>query len=318
MKLSGGGKVISSPTIDDIDPSSTPSLVGFWKCDEGSGLILHDSSGNGYDLQLACHASQLNDEGFYPACGRSGETVAGNIAASWNKFPGRFAPYSGIGAMISLDDAPLLDTGSNIVIYGCDFFWNYDDGLGPDYDCGTYWAGEYDDGGAVSFPQQAGFNWACGSSVGAGNSYHWNRIQWESAGTQYVAALPDYQVLGGVVTTDRVQPNQVGGTCACFHPSTRFEVAYFDSLNERLAISSVTQSNVAPTGQSLPASLGNQGNMFGLRGQDRPVTKVNYGPNSGIKNFYVWSFETEPPYLRETIAWLARNPGKIPSWWIGK
>jgi len=39
-------------TIDNIDVQATPSLAGYWKCDEGSGIVVKDYSQYGNDLEV--------------------------------------------------------------------------------------------------------------------------------------------------------------------------------------------------------------------------------------------------------------------------
>ena len=306
MTFTAKSSAITHPSIDDIDAAGTPSLVAYWKCDEGAGTVLHDSSGNDYHLDIACHASKVTDGGRAGgSCAvPEGETFEGNLAKCWDSFKGYFTPYSGIGALIDVAGTG-LDTGSKYVVFGGEQIF---DGVNNgDFDCGTYWAGEYGTPPPNAFPQQLGFNWALSILQ------HWFRLAWDNgAGESYSSVITDVDCGEGQFTA-----NKPTGFSGAFLPSTSFKGCMGD--NEKVVTVTTSQylNGIADTTGIIPASLSAQDGKFGLRGQDRMLAG-SWKPSSAVRNFYVWAFNNEPPMLEAGLQYLAKNPDKIPPWWIGR
>jgi len=323
------GNVTTVPSINDINPSLTPSLVGFWKCNEGGGSIIKDYSGNGYDLEIQCKSSDFTGE---PTCGgwaTGGGKYEENVDSCWKSFPGYWTPYAGIGAMIDTIGT-LLETGSKYIVYGCEQISDFGDlsDQWSDFDCGTYWAGDNSGAGSNSFPAQYGFNWALSITQ------HWFRMAWDDAGDYCVSIIID----SDIVYVNRADPpssagetpfiqNEPYGIAAAFLPSTAFKgiMSKLEPEHEPIVKTLTTSTHAAPdvdsalvvdTTHAIPASLSTQDNKFGLRGQD--LTGASWKPTSGLKNFFVWAFDEEPPMLDEALKYLAQYPGKIPPWWIGR
>jgi hypothetical protein len=113
----------SQVTIDMINPSETPSLVGFWKGNDVVGSTVPDSSGNGYDLTIT-----HNNPGVYDA---EFETVA-EMAAYRSGYL-TLAPFTTATIEVSGTD---LDTQGNSIIWTAELIA---EGTLNDADMGTAW-----------------------------------------------------------------------------------------------------------------------------------------------------------------------------------
>lgn len=126
-----GGVRNDAPTIDQIDAANTPSLVGFWKCDDSGSTIL-DYSGNDHHLTV----TNTNLGGVYD----SFESV--EDAQSFKE--GWFSMVKGTKAEVVATSTP-LDTGANFVVAHAEFYIHDEFSSFWDFDCGTAhdFEGEY-------------------------------------------------------------------------------------------------------------------------------------------------------------------------------
>lgn len=299
MARKGSGSIgITAPTIDDIDPSLTPSLVGYWKMDDIPDGVAKDYSGNGYDLKpydteenLPWDSRPIPDNSQLRYKNPRTGTEFGHLTNRC--FYG--IPITGT----------LLDTQGKFVVWGC--YGVNDDIIGSsDTDFGTAWAGGHYPTGTPTF---SGFN------IGAFGILWEVRAVWDEGATQKVLSAAQYG-------SERfLQPNEEIAIVGAFKPSSSpvandgvlygSHVVHRDDGQYRELDDSDTAPSPAGT---IPDTLVAQTNgvepFFGYRS-----TSTNASP---IRDAYVWAFNTEPPYLQETVAWLSRNPGCIPPWWIGK
>lgn len=306
----------SVPSIDDVDPSLIKNLAVFWKCDEGRGLVWKDYSGNGYDLAISCHASESTDPTHAGSvCGKTDENL---LDILWNSFDGYFTPYAGMGAAIDAVGT-LLDTQGKYVVWGCEQIADFTKG-NADFDSGTYWGGSYGNSVPNPFPQQSGFNWALSFTQ------HWFRLSWDVNGTEYSVPITDLEIpVGHGLDNDPPSQDYVGtfpdntpvGVAAAFLPSTSFKACMQVQGDRPSGVVTKTTSFYPDTSQPIPATLEAQDGKFMIRGQDVTDTVGPWNPSSAMRNFYVWTFDSEPPFLDEALQFLAQYPGKIPPWWIG-
>jgi hypothetical protein len=99
-------KQASNVTIDDFNASGTPSLVGFWKCDEDGGDTVFDYSGNDFDLTLEKATESTNG---FPS-----------FQAMWARRSGYLSLKNGDKAIVRGIGGSELDTGTNTVLLSCD------------------------------------------------------------------------------------------------------------------------------------------------------------------------------------------------------
>lgn len=75
-------------------------------------------------------------------------------------------------------------------------------------------------------------------------------------------------------------------------------------------------SETTGTAGTIPATIPPQelsgSPYFGIRAQNA------FSPNWGIRNLYVWQFDTDRADIAQLVAWIAANPGRIPPQLIGK
>jgi hypothetical protein len=127
-KSKSAASKISAPSIDDIDAENTPSLAGFWKCDETSGDQILDYSGYGNHLIVTnTNLGSPND---------SFESIdqAQSFKSGW------FSMVKGTKAEIAASG--ILDTGSNFVVAHAEYyvhsgfndFWDFDTGTAHDFE----------------------------------------------------------------------------------------------------------------------------------------------------------------------------------------
>lgn len=108
-----GAVPASAITIDDFDVQRTPSLVGYWKCNEGQGSSIKDYSQYGHDLTHYLVADTVDP---------------------WSTFPG-YAAVSGLSSWRVPSAGTPLETGGNFVVLCAEL--NYNSGM--DYDSGQSW-----------------------------------------------------------------------------------------------------------------------------------------------------------------------------------
>ena len=114
---------ITAPSIDDIDAANTPSLVGFWKCDDSGNQIL-DYSGNDH------HLTVTNTNLGSPQDSFDSVEEAQSFKDGWfSMVKGTKAEVVAIGTG--------LDTGSNFVVAHAEFYVNGTFNSFWDFDCGT-------------------------------------------------------------------------------------------------------------------------------------------------------------------------------------
>ena len=322
LKKAKQGKVKQYLDIDDIDASLTPSLVGYWKCDEGQGDTILDYSGNNYHLiiqnsfALAGEADPIN-----------ADLRALDEASRWAQYNDYVSFGYGAGAFIDLADAPLLDTGSNTLIFGAEIIWHDDttglwNNLGVDFDIGTYYHGDdssglYDD----HYAPAQGFNLYALTLGGANQTTFGVRTSDDTtvAGVDLVLgatnkgsnndALYDTYAQAGAATVDKNTSLALG-----YEASAEVHFAHsIDGSDSRYVQTSLLSVPKVPAA-TLPAQkLDGITKMFGIRCQN------SYAPRWAVRNIYCWSFDSAQSKGIGNIAqWFAANPGKIPSWLIGE
>lgn len=288
--------------IDEIDPSRYPALIGYWKCDEGSGNVLHDSSINGHDLNYqflpaACPIQNFNADG-----------------GEWSRFPGSFSPATHMGAYVAADGTNLI-TGTNAVIIGAQISidssvsgqaGNFDT---VDFDIGTY---HYGSPGSP-YPETcvataAGYNLL---AVAFANTIENNKFGFRIASTGGAAqsVAPEnimndsfnfygdkktISVCGGVVLQNRMCLSQ-------------------DYIRNNIRVPSRDTFLLDATHTSLDAQAVSGTKYFGLHNQ------VGFNPIWGIKNLYLWSFSSFNPGndIAIIVDKLKLADGKIPAMFSG-
>lgn len=297
MSLSSSPSINTRPTVEEIDAAGTPSLVGYWKCDEGGGEVLHDSSGNGYHLNYG--------DGAEPGFGQSPKVDSFPVvtaAEMWNRKPGYLTPLGGYGFYRDIAGT-LLDTGTNYAILCAEIFVTDDTSIGLDFDAGWYWAGRRTtDALPDNFPQPYGLN------IGQVGDTIWIRFAWDDANTTKSDIVYPTLAYNLKPYSTLVSGEGLGDTdwaiAGAYVPGTEVRATAKHDL---------TVSTFGAVGaETFPASMGAQGDIFGVRGQ------TGFTKAAGIRHIQAWSFAAEPPYLNETLIWLSANPGRIPPWWVGR
>jgi len=279
MKASQSSPVVNSaPSIDEVNTADIPELAAYYKCTDYRNGVIPDHSGNGYDLSFIC--AKANNAIGDDVCGYldAGISLVGD---------GYLAMTDGIAAVIDVAGTK-LDTLGKYAIVVCEF---YCDQASSDSDLGTAWQGSpnltTDNVDLTGFQVQS-------VGVGIGTRVSWN----EAKSSLSITAVTNV--------------GETGVIAGCFDPSTALHgsISRFDSKGKLIALASSTTTTVQGTEITpIPASLDAQLGKFGLR-----ATAIR---NIPIKNYQVWTFDTEPLYMTETLKWMAMNPGKIPTWWIG-
>lgn len=118
-----GGLRNDAPTIDQIDAANTPSLVGFWKCDDVGSTIL-DYSGNDHHLTV----TNTN-------LGAPNDSFASVEEAQAFK-DGWFSMVKGTKAEVGATGSN-LDTDTNFVVAHAEFYIHDAFSSFWDFDCGT-------------------------------------------------------------------------------------------------------------------------------------------------------------------------------------
>lgn len=108
--------------IAHFNAAGTPALIGYWKCDEGSGDTVYDYSGNGFHLSIV--PSEESSVGF------------GTTAAMWAHRPGWLSLKNGDKAIIENINGTALDTGSACLVMSCEMV---NGTVLDDTDFGTAW-----------------------------------------------------------------------------------------------------------------------------------------------------------------------------------
>ena len=327
-KLKGANKTKRGLSIDDLDTSLTPSLVGYWKCNEGNGDTILDYSGNDYHLTVGNSYEMSNWSGG----AQTGNQSAIDANARWNEHPGYVAFGWGMGAFIEIANAPLLNTGSNFLIFGCEVTYHADvtDDLpneGVDFDLGTYWAGNpgVDTPGTIwtdHWKPAQGYNLLALGVANAENNLFGGRVANDAEGKVESIRLDSsprkpypYKTYLNANEVNDAMPQENNTLILGYDPSTSIYCgSHPEGVDEQEII---TYSDDDGSTILIPSTLPPQEMegvpLFGLRCQN------NFHQRWGLKKVHVWSFDVAPQYgIEQTLRWMTRNHGRIPSWLVGK
>lgn len=236
-----------SSTISRYPVADTPSLVGYWPCDDGSGLTLRDLSKYGHHLKVQLGQTDTPDSVWL--------------------YPKSFTPSLKTRAYRSATGTP-LDTQSRVVVFSMTITRHV---ALDDIDMGT----ANDNFNAWSAAPYTGF------SVSGTNGSYACRVK----------GSVQYQGTPGLISTSESLT-----LCGAFVPGNR--------LLQSTSLSGPVETVAAP----LVAALVAQNGIFALQGNNTP---------SGVSNYQLWSFLTEPPSLNTVLPWMSVNPGLVPPWWMG-
>lgn len=307
-------KGVSAPTIDQIDPTKTPSLVGFWKFTDfiASTGTVPDHSGNGFDMQ----AMQV-DENYNLFANPYVEQSPNHFHLNED---GYLICREGWALLTDVITDTVMDIGTGYGVFSGSWhaheaFCDYDGGYGW---CGLHqpldWPGKHGNPGPDPFN---------GLNVGAVSFASNARIIIDGGS---VVEVINKSSDGAFQVMD---PNDVAHWAMSYNPTGEFKAINYNVLNPnpRLdsggpddAIPGSTQlSPITTVTNNVPAShpigTGTYARFGHRTGNDGGnATSGGYG----AKDWQVWNFSAEPPYFEETLTWMAKNPGRIPPWWIGR
>ncbi|MBT8449951.1 MAG: hypothetical protein KJO69_09685 [Gammaproteobacteria bacterium] len=302
-----------APTIDEIDAENTPSLVGYWKCDQPVNGKVKDYSGNGYDLTIANTVDLVNSDAHGLVVSEAQRSLV--LDNMWSRFPGYLSLGYSFGAWIPITEAPLLEGPTNQLIYGCELVDHGDTDvfgtLAADFDFGTYWFGSDSSNIFVNHCQPAsGYNiLAVAFATSLTNQTYGIRTD-DGAGVvggggksfsdiYPPGSYPVERTYGANMTM--VGAHDPGVRTYYAHGNPTDNIAYY-----------TTNTTTVPA--TLPAQSLDGVKHFALRSQN------GYPPRWGVRNMYVWSAAALDAKcdIAITVKWLRDNPGRIPPWLVGK
>lgn len=269
-----------APTIDEVGGENCPSLKAYWKFSDGDYVngVIPDHSGNGFDLVAT---STFDAEPIGTRNFTEGDGYLIDDGYMVTEFAWAFATADLTGTDLMPDNRFMVSAISNFK----------QDSI-TDNDRGSAWLPV---GGPHPQP----------SDIGAFTGFNWGETAAVNILRLVVNGNSDAQValLG-------FDPVGAHSHCAMsYNPSTEvFGAQSVISQGEETKFE--TGSDVT----DVPATMGVQNNRIGFRNSNSNVNALT----RGTKDCQVWYFDTEPPYMKETVEWLAKNPGRIPTWWIGR
>lgn len=281
----------SALVIDDIDPSGTPSLIGFWKCHDVDLTTdtMPDHSMYGHDLSVST-GEDINGAGSV----NSSRSVSEMLTTR----PGWFTVKSHDKAIMSVTGTP-LDTQDKVVLVAAEMI--YEAGMdfpftGPDIDVGT----SHDIAETLSAYK--------GFMIGGAYEDNYFRVTIIDGATikQWKAPAVGGNYGGGY----HVDPETEFVVAGSFAPG----VAVYGSVSRcPVQTSVVSEAGGYPISQA--TSLVAQDGKFAIRG-------VNPFQRTSIRNLQVWSWDAaaapSADVLKNTVEWMNYNPGKIPAWLVGR
>ena len=274
-----------APTIDEVGGENCPSLKAYWKFSDGDYVngIIPDHSGNGFDLVAT---STHDDEPIGSRVFSEGDGYLVGDGFMVTGYAWAFATEDLTGTDLMPDDRFMVNAISSYKnIFNCD------------NDRGSAWM---PNGGGHPHPTDegtfTGWNWG---EIGDVNLLRFV-VDGVTQGT-----TSTYTGFGSGI-------DQSVSHCAMsFNPGVEtFGAQYVLDSNGDV----FTPLNTKSETTTVPATMGVQNNRIGFRNSIASGTNVT----RGTKDVQIWYFDSEPVYMKETVQWLALNPGKIPPWWIGR
>ena len=278
-----GGRSTSGVTINDIDASQTPSLVGYWKCNESSGLTVKDYSGNGFDLTIVPSIDfGPRDESFW-----------------WGTNPGYLTLEHGDKALRTGMLNSLLDTKAKFVIASYELIQQ---NVYSDSDMGQACIVEN------PFPDESASSDYLGFTLSAGGvGVQAFRVAIDKAVYDDLGAFPTSRI---TAADNTVPPGASGpdGNSGVFRPDVP-NISF--SRNGESLITVAVDASVTELKMTQA-----DGGTFGF-GTSHAASQ-DFHHWTAIRNYQVWAFDAEPDNLDLTLQWLSANPNNIPKWWIGR
>lgn len=280
MKLKFVPLGITAPTIDDLRPSDTPSLIGFWKCFDAANGVIPDHSGYGNDLTIIFGYNEFSFQ---------------SVQEMLDFEPGYLSTKLLDGALTTATGT-LLDTQNRVIFATAELRYPVTLGTIPGYglaqqdiDFGTS-----HDIGAVHDVYQ-------GFMLGGAVGRNYFRV------SHYNGAIFNqfYYATDGGVAVAVDTPFAIAGA---FIPGT----ALYSSVNQQ-AVQTITTALTSGNPISSATSLVAQDGKFGWLSGPQPTSVRNY-------QLWSWPAASAPTaaQLAMTVEWCTYNPGKIPPWLIGK